>query len=66
MALPVVEPVLRRRRVGDERAAVSVAGRHEFAGGVLAQQFEADGVDAVGDRERAAEVAGRLGVVTSW
>src|SRR5215831_1327722 len=51
----------RRRREGDEGAAVSVACCDELAGNVRAQQLDAGGVDTIGDRERAAQVAGRLG-----
>src|SRR5215472_11388618 len=51
----------RRRREGDEGAAVSVACCDELARNVGAQQLDAGGVDSIGDRERAAQVAGRLG-----
>jgi hypothetical protein len=45
----------RRRCEGDERAAVSVARRHELARNVRAEQLDAGGVDAIGDLERAAQ-----------
>src|SRR5262249_59845536 len=50
-----------RRREGDDGAAMPVAGRNEFAACVLAQQLDAGGVGAVGDREAAACGVGSLG-----
>src|SRR5262249_51524027 len=61
VAVTEVPPGLRPRRERDERAAVAVAGRDELVRRVLAQQLDVGGVDAIGDRERAAQVAGRLG-----
>src|SRR5262245_57204530 len=58
--MPISSGHDRRRREGDEGAAVSVARGSEFAGRIGAQQLDAGGVQAIADGERAAESTGRL------